>query len=96
MKPWGMKSYLEVADPFNIFQNTPYYTLKPLNPSRAGDYIEMEALADCVCAVSCCPYELDGFNGGEITVCHQYEPIELAVVLMTEIGYCCCHDRRKR
>ncbi|KAF2102960.1 hypothetical protein NA57DRAFT_71944 [Rhizodiscina lignyota] len=67
MEKWGMKSYLEIADPFNIFQNTPYYSLKPLNPSKAGDYIEFEALGDCVCAVSCCPYDIEGFNGGIIT-----------------------------
>lgn len=67
MEAWGMKSYLEVSDPFNIFQNTPFYTLKPLNPSKPGDYIEFEALDDCVCAVSSCPYDLGGFNGGVIT-----------------------------
>jgi uncharacterized protein len=60
MAPYGMKSYLEVTDPFNIFQNTPYYTLKPLNTSRAGDYIEFRAMKDAVCAVSCCPYDLVG------------------------------------
>jgi uncharacterized protein len=58
MRPYGMKSYLEVTDPFNIFQNTPNYTLKPLNSSRAGDYIQLEALKDTVCAVSCCPYDV--------------------------------------
>lgn len=68
MKDWGMGSYLDIADPFNIFQNTPHYTLKGnLNPSRKGDYIEFEASEDCVCAVSSCPYEMDGFNGGKIT-----------------------------
>lgn len=67
MEPWGMKNYLEISDPFNIFQNTPLYTLKPLNPSKPGDYIEFEAQDDCVCAVSSCPYELGGFNGGVIT-----------------------------
>lgn len=60
MKPWGMTSHLEVTDPFNIFQNTPYYTLKGLNPSRPGDWIEFEVLKDAVCAVSSCPFELVG------------------------------------
>jgi uncharacterized protein len=73
MAPWGMRGYQEIADPFNIFQNTPNYSLKALNPSRPGDYIEFEALQDCVCAVSCCPYDLDGFNGNKIT--------DIAVVL---------------
>lgn len=58
MKPYGMGSYLEVGDPFNVFQNTPLYTLKPLNCSRAGDYFELEALKDAVCAVSACPFEI--------------------------------------
>lgn len=60
MKPYGMKSYLEVTDPFNIFQNTPNYSLKALNSSRPGDYVEFKALKDAVCAVSCCPYDIVG------------------------------------
>lgn len=67
MKPYGMKSFLEVTDPFNIFQNTPYFSLKALNSSRAGDYVEFEALKDAVCAVSSCPYDSHGFNGGNVT-----------------------------
>jgi len=67
MAPYGMKSYLEVTDPFNFFQNTPNYSLKRLGPSKPGDFIELEALTDLVCVVSCCPYDQDGFNGGTIT-----------------------------
>jgi len=67
MEPHGMGSYLEVTDPFNIFQNTPNYSLKPLGSSKPGDYIEFKAMKDCICAASCCPYDLDGFNGGKIT-----------------------------
>lgn len=67
MEKYGMNSYLEVTDPFNIFQNTPNYTLKPLGSSKAGDYIEFEAMQDCICAASCCPFDLRGFNGGKIT-----------------------------
>jgi uncharacterized protein YcgI (DUF1989 family) len=67
MERFGMRSYLEVTDPFNIFQNTPYYSLKALNCSRAGDYVEFEALKDAVCAVSSCPYDGNGFNGGHVT-----------------------------
>ena len=55
------------ADPFNIFQNTPNYSLKPLGSSKPGDYIEFKALQDCICAASSCPYDLDGFNGGKVT-----------------------------
>lgn len=76
MEAYGVKSYLEVPDPFNIFQNTPNYTLKALNSSRPGDYIQLEAMKDVVCAVSCCPYDLNGFKGGTVT--------DIAVV--TDIG----------
>jgi uncharacterized protein len=56
MRPYGMGSYLECTDPFNIFQNTPNYTLKALGCSKPGDYIQFEALMDCICAASCCPF----------------------------------------
>jgi len=67
MAAWGMEHWSEVIDPFNVFQNTPYYTLKALNSSKPGDYLEMRAEMDAVCAVSSCPFEADGFNGGKIT-----------------------------
>jgi uncharacterized protein len=57
----------DVHDPFNIFQNTPYYTLKALENSRKGDFIELKALQRCVVALSSCPYAENGFNGGKIT-----------------------------
>lgn len=47
--------------------NTPNYTSKPLCSSKPGDYIEFEAMADCVCAVSSCPYDMDGQAGGKVT-----------------------------
>ena len=59
--------WYQVHDPFNTFQNTPYYTLKALECSRKGDYIEMRAEMDCVIALSSCPYMEDGFNGGKVT-----------------------------
>lgn len=67
MKGFGMTRLLQLAEPFNIFQNTPNYSLKRLGSSKPGDYIEFEALQDTLCAVSSCPYDLDGFNGGIIT-----------------------------
>ncbi|KAI1628868.1 hypothetical protein EDD37DRAFT_615405 [Exophiala viscosa] len=76
MEPWGMKHWSEVIDPFNVFQNTPYYTLKALNCSKPGDYLEMRAEMDVVCAVSSCPFEGEGFNGGKVT----------AVAVVLEIG----------
>ena len=59
--------WCDVHDPFNIFQNTPYYSLKALECSRAGDWIELKALVGCVVALSSCPYEEGGFNGGKVT-----------------------------
>ncbi|KAM6511128.1 hypothetical protein FALCPG4_016130 [Fusarium falciforme] len=57
--------WYQVHDPFNTFQNTPYYIMKGwMDSSKAGDFIEFEALMDSVVAVSCCPYEEGGFNGG--------------------------------
>ena len=60
-------SFYELPDPWNLFQNTPMYSLKGLGTSHAGDFIEMEALMDCLVAVSACPFETDGFNGGVST-----------------------------
>jgi hypothetical protein len=38
-----------------------------LGSSKAGDFVEFEAMQDCVCACSSCPYDAEGFNGGKIT-----------------------------
>ncbi|KAF2421199.1 hypothetical protein EJ08DRAFT_665233 [Tothia fuscella] len=63
MRQWGIASHLEVTSPFNVFQNTPFYSLKGgLLSSRPGDYIEFEVMLDCVVAVSSCPYDLNGFG----------------------------------
>ncbi|KAF1842274.1 uncharacterized protein K460DRAFT_388974 [Cucurbitaria berberidis CBS 394.84] len=67
MKEYGMRDILEVSEPFNCFQNTPNYSLKAMGSSKPGDFVEFEALEELVCAVSCCPYDIDGFNGGNIT-----------------------------
>lgn len=61
-----MQSYLEVTDLFNVAQNTPYHSLKALNYSHAGHYVEFDVLKDAIYAVSSCPYDSDGFNGGEV------------------------------
>lgn len=58
---------LGLPDPWNLFQNTPNYSLKGLNTSRAGDFIEVEALMDCLVVASACPFDRDGFNGGKAT-----------------------------
>jgi len=67
MAPYGMNGVLDVTDPFNIFQNTPNYSLKALGSSKPGDYIEFKAMKDIICAASCCPFDLRGFNGGKVT-----------------------------
>ncbi|KAK4903966.1 hypothetical protein LTR49_026491, partial [Elasticomyces elasticus] len=67
MKPYGMGSYMEVTDPFNIFMNTPNYTLKRLNPSRPGDVIESKATKDAIVVVSSCPYDMHGIEGRKAT-----------------------------
>ncbi|WAO96131.1 DUF1989 domain-containing protein [Fusarium falciforme] len=57
--------WYQVHDPFNTFRNTPYYIMKGwMDSSKAGGFIEFEALMDSVIAVSCCSYEEGGFNGG--------------------------------
>jgi uncharacterized protein YcgI (DUF1989 family) len=76
MQEYGMRDILEVLEPFNCFQNTPNYSLKAMGSSKPGDYIEFEALENLVCAVSSCPYDVDGFNGGNIT--------DIAVVVSEE------------
>lgn len=68
MEGWGLEELdIRGTDPLNLFQNTPLYTIKALGSSKPGDYVEMEALMDCVVAISCCPYEGNGFNGGKVT-----------------------------
>ena len=59
----------EIIDPFNVFQNTPYYSLKALGCSKAGDYCEFENVLGktVVVGLSCCPFEGEGFNGGKVT-----------------------------
>lgn len=64
---FGHVGWNDVVDPFNVFQNTPYYSLKALGCSKPGDFIEFEAHMDCIVGLSCCPYADNGFNGGKIT-----------------------------
>ena len=65
VEPYGLR-YIDVPDPINIFQST-----RPKGDgtidwqpaaTKAGEYIELKALMDCIVAVSACPYdqELDG------------------------------------
>lgn len=70
LTPFGIDEY-EIPDPFNIFQNTvlksdgTYADSTP--PSKAGDYIKLQFEMDALCAVSACPFDIDGFNDGKPT-----------------------------
>jgi len=61
-------SYLDIPDPINLFQSTrpnPDGTIYYGTPAiKAGEYIEMKALADSLVAVSACPF--DGEMDGEL------------------------------
>lgn len=77
LEPYGIEEW-RLPDPFNIFQNTPIYengtwgAEKP--PSKKGSYIMIRFLESAICAVSACPYDLNGFNGGQST------PIEVSIL----------------
>lgn len=70
LEPYGIEEW-QRPDPFNIFQNTEirsdgsYFYGDP--PSDVGDYIQIRFLTDALCAVSSCPYDLEGFNNGKPT-----------------------------
>lgn len=70
LEPYGIKSW-QRPDPFNIFQNTEISSDGSYSygdpPSRAGDYIQIRFFTDALCAVSACPYDLEGFNNGKPT-----------------------------
>jgi len=62
---YGMEDWM-LPDPFHFFQNSP--NMKFLqNHSKPGDYIKLKFLMDAVIAVSACPYDLNGINGGKST-----------------------------
>jgi uncharacterized protein YcgI (DUF1989 family) len=55
-----------LPDPFHFFQNSPNMQFLP-NHSKPGDLIKLKFLMDAVIAVSACPYDLNGINGGKST-----------------------------
>jgi uncharacterized protein YcgI (DUF1989 family) len=61
----------QVPDPFNVFMNqslSPKGELEVVEPlSRAGDYLTLRILTDCVVAVSACPNDQNRCNAGVIT-----------------------------
>ena len=64
-------AYDEVPDPFNLFQNGPVTAdghMRVTDPiSVSGDFIELLALDDLVCAVSSCPQDIIPGNGLRVT-----------------------------
>jgi uncharacterized protein len=60
-----------VPDPFNIFQHShigPDFRLATRAPlSRAGDYVELLAEANCLVALTACPQDQNPCNGYTIT-----------------------------
>lgn len=62
---YGMEEW-QLPDPFNFFQNSPNMKLLP-NNSKPGDYVKLQFLLDAVAAVSACPFDLYGVNGGKAT-----------------------------
>lgn len=70
LAPYGIGPW-QRPDPFNIFQNTQIKEdgtyFHGDSPSKANDYIKIHFLMDSLCAVSVCPFDLYGFNGGKST-----------------------------
>jgi uncharacterized protein YcgI (DUF1989 family) len=70
LAPHGIEEAM-IPDPFNVFQHSavnPDWTLTTLAPrSHAGDFIELEAAADCLVALTACPQDQNPCNGYRIT-----------------------------
>lgn len=71
LAPYGIQE-TDIPEPFNVFMNTKvdgesgsFTVHAPL--SRAGDFIEFEALQDVVVALTVCPQDMNECNGGTIT-----------------------------
>lgn len=70
LAPYGIAEWM-IPDPFNIFQHseiTPDWRLVTREPkSGPGDFIEFEAEADCLVALTACPQDRNPCNGWIIT-----------------------------
>jgi len=65
IKPYGMTPY-DVAEVFNLFMNAVFHEdgsheFKQ-SPVSKGDYIDLLAEMDLLCAISACPNEMAVFN----------------------------------
>jgi uncharacterized protein YcgI (DUF1989 family) len=65
LKAIGLRAR-EVPQPFNLWMNIPIrpdYSIEWLAPvSKAGDYVELKALMDCVVVMSACPQDIIPIN----------------------------------
>jgi uncharacterized protein YcgI (DUF1989 family) len=70
LAPHGITESM-IPDPFNIFQHTglrPDGELETLEPlSKPGDFVEFQAEADCLVALTACPQDQNPCNGWTIT-----------------------------
>lgn len=70
LMPYGIPESM-IPDPFNIFQRTeitPDWGLVTREPlSRPGDFIELQAEADCLVGLTACPQDQNPCNGWTIT-----------------------------
>jgi uncharacterized protein YcgI (DUF1989 family) len=67
LEVFGVRSPLDVPEPFNLFQNSPVIedgrTGVVDSTSRPGDTIALSPLIDIVCGVSSCPQDIIPGNG---------------------------------
>ena len=70
LEPYGI-GYLQVADPINLFQNTPVEADGSLgmevSAAGAGDRVVLRASMDALVAVSACPQDQNPINNWEVT-----------------------------
>ena len=65
VEPYGLE-YLDIPDPINLFQSTRPKADGTIDyqpaATKAGEYIALRALMDCLVAISACPFdgETDG------------------------------------
>ena len=73
-----------IPQPINLFTRTEVGAdgsfFSPDNPVKAGAFIELEALIDLICAVSCCPFDLN-LEGWAVNA-KDAVPSELVVELL--------------
>jgi len=62
---YGIEEWM-LPDPIHFFQNSPNMQMLP-NHSKQGDYVKLEFLIDAIIAVSACPFDRNGINGGKPT-----------------------------